>query len=253
MTIRPPDCPASDARFLALADVLPPDPKRPRAEQARDLFLRLEQALQREGMTFEHVVRTWFHLDSILDWYDEFNAARTAFFRACDIYRGVVPASTGVGMPNASGAAIAGGLLAMKPHTTRVGVTAQPSPLQCPALDYRSDFSRAVEVRTPNGRHLYISGTASIDQKGNTVFRDDVDAQIRWTMTVVHALLASRGLSWNRNVTRAIAYFPDLRDAPRFAAYCHANGLTGPRVPAVQATICRADLLFEIEVDAAER
>ncbi len=250
MTVRPPPCPEPDAQFLALADILPPDVTRSRVEQTRELFLRMEAALQREGMTFAHVVRTWFHLDSILDWYGEFNAVRSAFFRERDLYRGVVPASTGVGMPNPAGAAIVGGLLAMKPRSDRVGVTVQPSPLQGSARDYRSDFSRAVEVRTPAGRHLYISGTASIDQQGNSVFLDDVDAQIHWTMTVVHALLESRSLSWNRNVTHAIAYFPDLKDASRFAAYCQANGLAGPQVPAVQATICRSDLLFEIEVDA---
>ena len=33
---------------------------------------------------------------------------------------------------------------------------AVPSPLQCPAPDYHSSFSRAVEIRYPGRRHLNL-------------------------------------------------------------------------------------------------
>ena len=33
------------------------------------------------GMSFGNVMRTWFYLDRILEWYHEFNHVRTAFFR----------------------------------------------------------------------------------------------------------------------------------------------------------------------------
>jgi len=132
-----------------------------------------------------------------------------------------------------------------------IRVLAVPSPLQCPALDYRSAFSRAVEVQVPGRRHLYISGTASIDEHGASVYRGDIDGQIRWTMAVVEAMLKSRNMTWNDNALRAVTYFKDLQVAPRFTAYCRSHGLSERMVTPVQATMCREELLFEIELDAA--
>lgn len=247
MIIAPPISTKPDAQLISLTGLLPPDLSRTRAEQTRDLFMHMEGKLCEKGLTFANVVRTWFHLDSILEWYDEFNSVRSTFFRERNVSAGIIPASTGVGMRNPRGAAIAGSVLALKPGSAQA--KALPSPLQCPALDYHSAFSRAVEVQTSEQRRLYISGTASIDAKGATVFLDDVDGQIEWTMAVVDALLQSRNMTWNEHVTRAIAYFPTLSDAPRMNAYCKARGLNTASISFAEATICRGDLLFEIEVD----
>jgi len=51
-------------------------------------------------MDFSHVARTWLYLDNLLDWYDDFNVVRTSFFRKHDVFRGLVPASTGIGGSN---------------------------------------------------------------------------------------------------------------------------------------------------------
>ena len=74
-------------------------------------------------------------------------------------------------------------------------------------------------------------------------------AQIDRTMKVVHAILESRGMAW-RNTTRAIAYFQDMKSAPLLADYCRANGIMDLPVVNAHATVCRHDLLFEIELDA---
>jgi enamine deaminase RidA (YjgF/YER057c/UK114 family) len=235
--------------MFSLSGIRPRDTRRSRSEQAREVFERMEVALQDEGMTFAHVVRTWFHLDDILAWYGEFNAVRNAFFEERNIFRGVVPASTGVGMPNEHGAALVGGVLAVKPRAADVKVLPVPSPLQCPALDYRSAFSRAVEVQIAGQRHLYISGTASIAPSGASAHRNDIDSQIRLTMDVVETLLESRNMTW-ADASRAIAYFKDLKDAPRFAAHCRQCHLLDLPATFAQADICRGELLFEIELDA---
>lgn len=246
----PPACAETDAQVLMLTGLLPADFSQPRAAQAQSVLERMEAALHAKGMTFSHVVRTWFYLDRILDWYGEFNAARSAFFTDRDIFAGVLPASTGVGVANPDGAALVAGLLAVKPVASRVSVCAVPSPLQCPAPDYRSAFSRAVEVQIAGRRHLYISGTASIDPHGVSAHRGDLDGQISLTMAVTGALLESRNMTW-ADATHAIAYFRDLAGAPRFAAYCRAHGFGALRAAPMQATICRDELLFEIELAAA--
>ena len=132
-----------------------------------------------------------------------------------------------------------------------VCVQALPSPLQCPALQYGSSFSRAVEVAMPDMRRVFVSGTASIAPGGETVHVGDVLAQTARTCEVVEAILASRQLGWE-HVTRATAYVRHAADAGVFEQYRDRAGL--PPLPVVVAhnTICRDDLLFELEVDAAQ-
>ena len=241
-----------DAEYCHLTGILPQDLRCSNVRQAESCFLRMEDALRQAGMDFSHVVRTWIYLASLLDWYAEFNTVRTAFFKKRGVFDGLVPASTGIGAANHAGAAIVTGLLAIRPKHKAVTIQAVPSPLQCPALNYRSSFSRAVELGFPDRRHLLISGTASIAADGTTLYQGDVDKQISRTMDVVNVILQSRGMRWE-DLTRGIVYFRDGRDAPRFDAYCRKRHLPPlPLIVADHVIVCRDDLLFEIEVDAVQ-
>jgi enamine deaminase RidA (YjgF/YER057c/UK114 family) len=140
-------------------------------------------------------------------------------------------------------------LLAMQPKRPEVRCFAVPSPLQCPALEYGSSFSRAVEVAIPGQRRLYISGTASIHPDGRTAHVGDAEAQVALTMEVVAAILQSRGMDWTDTV-RGIGYFKHMADAPLLDAWCAVRGLAGWPVIAAKNDICRDDLLFELELDA---
>jgi len=210
------------------------------AAQARETFERIEALLDEAGMDFSHVVRTWMYLDDILSWYEDFNQVRTSFFTERDVFRGVVPASTGVGGSNPAGAAVVANAVAVEPKADRVRISSVASPLQCPATAYDSSFSRAVEIDAPGCRRLLISGTASIDSDGRSAHDGDVGKQVELTMNVVRAILESRRMDW-RDVTRAVAYLKHGSDAIRLPAL---------PVITVENDICRDDLLFEIEVDA---
>jgi len=236
-------------RCCRLVGLLPTDVSDSRAEQTAEIFGQMETALHSNGMAFSDVFRTWFYNHDILDWYDDFNGVRTGFFHERKVFDGLVPASTGIGGGNAVDAALVAGLVALRPKNPQVKVSRVSSPLQSSARDYGSSFSRAVEVTCPDHRRLYVSGTASIDKAGNTVFLDDCQAQVRKTMEVVQAILESRDMGW-ADVTRALAYFKRAQDAPLLAAYRQENGL--PPFPLIVAEndVCRDDLLFEIEIDA---
>lgn len=239
----------ADADYCWLTGVMPADLSVSRGEQARQVFERIETILKQADMGFLDVVRTWLYLDHLLDWYGEFNAVRTRFFQERGVFENRVPASTGIGACNPSGAAIVAGALAVRPRHKGVKISVIPSPLQGSALEYRSSFSRAVELEFPGRRQVIISGTASIAPGGESVHREDTAAQIELTMKVVHAILESRGMTW-KDTTRAIGYFQDMRDAPLLAAYCRAHGISDFPVVNAHATVCRDDLLFEIELDA---
>ena len=180
---------------------------------------------------------------------DDFNAVRNKFFREINAYNGVLPASTGIGAGNPAETALIADLFAIKPKTDKIRIAAVPSPLQCPALDYKSSFSRAVEVTLPDHRRLYVSGTASIESGGKTAHAGDVEKQIALTMEVVKAILESRRMDFS-DVSRAVGYFKDIKNAPLFAEYCRQNNLPPLPIATAHADICRDNLLYEVEVDA---
>jgi enamine deaminase RidA (YjgF/YER057c/UK114 family) len=161
-----------------------------------------------------------------------------------------MPASTGIGAPNPMGAALIAKVIAIKPKTQRVAIRRIESPLQCEALKYGSAFSRGIEVTDPAGRMLHISGTASIEPNGATAFSEDASKQIHKTMEVVEAMLAYNGMDLS-DTTRAIAYFRRRQNIPLWWQYWRARDMAPIPTLLAESVICRDDLLFEIELDAA--
>lgn len=242
----------NDARYCLLGDIRADDLTLPREKQARSVFEKMEVLLEQADMQFTDIARTWVYLNDLLEWYDAFNEVRTRFFEERGVFDKMVPASTGIGAGTANGEAVVCALLAVHPKQERVKVFSVPSPLQCPAGDYKSSFARAIEIDRPGSRLLAISGTASIDPDGRTAHVDDCEKQIELTMQVVHSILASRGMEWS-DTARAIAYFKEINDAPLLARYCTKHHLPELPVAISHADICRHDLLFEIELDAVQR
>ena len=240
-----------DARYCLIGDLLPDDISASRQEQTRNVFEKMDRILKTVGMNFLNVVRTWMYLEKLLDWYDEFNVVRTKFFEDFGVFDNLVPASTGIGVANPAGAALITDLFAVKPKTDQVKIFEVESPLQCSATDYRSSFSRAVEVALPDHRSIYVSGTASIEPGGKTIHIDDVKKQVDLTMEVAKAILQGRGMDW-KDTVRGIAYFKDIKNAHLFTEYCQKHNL--PKMPFAlsHSDICRDDLLFEIELDAVK-
>ena len=239
-----------DADYCFMAGVTPPDLAAPRGEQAAAVFPEMERLLARAGMAFSNVVRTWLYIDDVCDWYGEFNAARTAFFNARNVFETFLPASTGIGCANLDGAAIMAGAFAMKPRRAGARAEIVESPLQAPAMAYKSSFSRAAEWIVPAGRRLFVSGTASIEPNSHEVaFVGDIARQIDCTMKAVLAILESRGYGWG-DTARAIVYLkrPEFRAAWR--AWLAANRLPETFAAETVCDVCRDEWLFEIELDA---
>jgi enamine deaminase RidA (YjgF/YER057c/UK114 family) len=238
----------ASADYCFLGGLYPRDLTASPEAQTEEVFGRIEGALARVGMDFRHVVRTWFYNDRILDWYDGFNRVRTAFFRAHGI--SLMPASTGIGAPNMAGAALVAKVIAIRPKTSALRIRKAVSPLQNDAFDYGSAFSRGISVEGPHARSLYISGTASIGADGATLHAGNPSLQIAQTMEVVGAMLGAAGMDFG-DTTRAVAYFRHPEHLAVWRAFCRGKSLQQLPVIEVGSTICRDDLLFEIELDAA--
>jgi enamine deaminase RidA (YjgF/YER057c/UK114 family) len=239
-------------RYALLKGVMPDDISASAYEQSISAFQAVEKELGENGFEFADVVRTWIYADGILDWYADFNRARNKFFTLRGVYERYVPASTGIGWTNAKGAKLVLGAFAARAKSPgSVECEALPSPLQCPALEYGSGFSRAAEVRTPAWKRVVVSGTASILPGSHEVAHvGDIDAQIACTMNAVEAIYRSRGMTF-ADVSGALVYLKEERYRGNWEKWLSAH----PEYPrehsrAIVADVCRDEWLFEIESDA---
>lgn len=118
-----------------------------------------------------------------------------------------------------------------------------------------SSFSRGLRIDLNGLVVLLISGTASIDENGQSVHIGDLRAQTRRTFRNITALLASEGATWH-DVVRTTCYLRDIeRDYAAFneertAFYKEQQLDPLPASTGIQAILCRPELLVEIEAIA---
>jgi enamine deaminase RidA (YjgF/YER057c/UK114 family) len=247
----------SEASVLGLSDVgrraggrLAAGP----AEEAAAAIDAAEDLLAREGFSFRDVARTWFYLRDILDWYGPFNAVRNAAFRRMGLVgpgaEGQIPASTGIEGRNHRGGWCALDLLAMRPRNgARLEVKRLHSRKQNEATEYGSAFARALEVRLGDAKYVFVSGTASIDDRGRTVHVGDFESQARHTLEAVEALLEVAGGSL-ADVAQATAFLANPADGRSFERLLAKSRLAGAPLVTTVADVCRDDLLFELDATA---
>lgn len=123
------------------------------------------------------------------------------------------------------------------------------------AYDYGSAFSRGMRIDLNGLTILLISGTASIDGRGNTIHVGDFRAQTRRTFENITGLLAAEGATWH-DIVRTTCYLRDIeRDYQAFneerSTFYKDHQLDPmPASTGIQAILCRPDLLIEIEAIA---
>lgn len=121
-----------------------------------------------------------------------------------------------------------------------------------------SSFSRGMRVDLNGLTILLISGTASIDENGESVHVGDFRAQMKRTLDNITGLLESEGSTWH-DIVRTTCYLRDIdRDYDAFneerTAFFKAQGLDPlPASTGIQAHLCRPELLIEIEAIAMFR
>ena len=121
-----------------------------------------------------------------------------------------------------------------------------------------SSFSRGMRIDLGELAILLISGTASIDERGNSVHIGDFRAQMRRTLHNITGLLATEDATWH-DVVRTTCYLRDVdRDYEAFneerTAFYTELGLDPfPASTGIEAKLCRPELLVEIEAIAMFR
>jgi len=124
------------------------------------------------------------------------------------------------------------------------------------AYDYpkKVSFSRGMRVELDNCVMLFISGTASVGEEGESLYPGDVRAQSWRMFNNIAGLLESEGADWH-DVVRTTCYLADFRQYDEFNevrnAFYEKQGLDPlPASTCVEARICRPELLVEVEAIA---
>jgi enamine deaminase RidA (YjgF/YER057c/UK114 family) len=114
-----------------------------------------------------------------------------------------------------------------------------------PTHEYGVTFERATAVDYGDRRHIFVSGTASIDNHGQIVHPFDVIGQTERTIENIEVLLAEGGGSLG-DVAQMIVYLRDTADYGAVSARLEQICPDTPRV-VVWAPVCRPGWLIEIE------
>ncbi len=198
-----------------------------------------------------HLVRTWFFVRDVDVNYQALVRARRELFDAHGLTADThYTASSGIGGDAADTQALvlldAWAISGLQPaQVTYLRALDHLSPTNV----YGVTFERGTAIHYRDRTHLIISGTASIDERGEILHLGDVDKQLRRTLENVEALLAEGGAT-GADMCHWIVYLRDGSDAPRVRAQMRERFGEAPMV-FVRAPVCRPGWLVEIEGIAA--
>jgi enamine deaminase RidA (YjgF/YER057c/UK114 family) len=216
-------------------------------EEAYDMFRVAEGLLEEAGMGFGNAIRVWIHLRDIDRDYDALNRARREFFRHRGIERR--PASTGVqGIPFPGAHDFSMSFDAVSSRRP-LDVAVMSTPSLGEAWRYGAEFSRGLRIAGVNEATLHISGTASIDEAGQTVHAGDFEAQADRMLHNIASLLAQQGAGF-QDLVSGVTYLKNPHDATALRSIFRERGFEGFPCALVEAPLCRPELLCEAEAVA---
>ena len=222
--------------------------------QTRLLFNEYVMQLLQEGCTLaDNCIRTWLFVNDVdLNYGGVVRARNQVFFTQGLTNSTHFIASTGIGgrqqAPNVltqmDNYAIAG----IKPEQIRYLYA--PTHLNRTS-DYGVSFERGTRVDYGDRCHVIISGTASINNKGQVAYPKDIIQQTHRMWENVEALLSEAECTFD-DVAHIIVYLRDNSDYAVVSKLFQERFADKPYI-IVQASVCRPNWLIEMECMAVKK
>lgn len=196
---------------------------------------------------YDNCVRTWFFVQNVDVNYTGVVKGRNTVFENFNLTPDThFIASTGIGGGHANRRVAvqmdAYAISGIKPQ--QITYLKAPTHLNS-TYEYGVAFERGVAIDFGDRRYLMISGTASIDNKGNVVHTRDISRQIGRMLENIETLLNEGGATYD-DVAHMIIYLRDPADYTEVNKYFNARFPDMPRV-IVHAPVCRPGWLIEME------
>ena len=220
-------------------------------KQTKQLLLDYSESLNELQCSLsENCIRTWLFVKNIDDNYKGMVVGRNDVFATHSLSSDThFIASTGIGGRTADGDAC----VMMDAYAVKGLKEGQMGYLYARSnfnstTEYGVSFERGTYVDYGDRRHVFISGTASINNKGQIMYPADVRMQANRMIENVEKLLDEACCNWD-NVAQIIVYLRDPAD------YMVVNELFADRFPTkpwviVLAPVCRPGWLVEMECTA---
>lgn len=215
-------------------------------------FQRYKQEAEKLGMNMNtHLLRTWIYIADIDNEYGEVMKVRNAIFAVNNLTTNThFIASTGIGGETGLASSVGMDFLSYPAATPAdIKFLTAPSHLN-PTHEYGVSFERGTRL-AHQGRYTYfISGTASIDNKGAVLYPGNVAQQTARLLENISALLHD-GEAVMNDIGYFIAYVRDFSDATVVETILSA---AYPHIPhiVVHAKVCRPAWLVEMECVAVK-
>lgn len=222
--------------------------------QTTALLEGYEASLRRVGCDLpDHCVRTWFFVQNVDVNYAGVVTGRRENFLGIGLNEHThYIASTGIEGRSADPKA----LVRMDAYAVAELKPGQQQYLYArthlnPTSEYGVTFERGVKVKYGDRSHLYISGTASIDNKGQVVHVGDIRRQTERMWENVEMLLKEGNASFD-DVAQMFVYLRDVADYEVVERLFEERFPMVPKV-IVLAPVCRPAWLIEMECMAVVR
>lgn len=222
--------------------------------QTHTLLEDYEHDLKRFGATLEqNCIRTWFFVRDVDTQYAGLVKARKENFEEQGLNEHThYIASTGIGGNPANPRAIVQlGTYALTGFDPKQQYYLYAKTHLNPTIEYGVTFERGTVVEFGDRAQVYISGTASINNKGEVMHIGDIVRQTERMWENVSELLKEGNASFD-DVMQIIVYLRDLCDYPIVKEMFDRRFPDIPRVITL-APVCRPTWLIEMECIATPR
>ena len=232
-------------------DELPPADSR---QMTMNYLAEFSRVLSLSGGTLEdHCVRTWFFVRDVDNNYSGVVDGRNDIFANHRLTTEThFIASTGIAgqSPDPSRLVVFNAYADISLHKSQIKFLHGKTHLN-PTYEYGVAFERGTAVDYGDRRHVYISGTASIDHKGNIVAPGDITAQTERMLENIGVLLTEGSCTWG-DVAHMLVYLRDIADYQIVSSLMNRRF---PRIPIaiVLAPVCRPGWLIEAECLAVKQ
>ncbi len=216
--------------------------------QMNEILEDYSESLLSSGMSVaENCARTWIYVRDVDVNYSGIVKARRELFNEWGLTDGThYIASTGInGLNEAGQNLVCMDAYAIKGLTDNEIQYLHASSHLSPTHIYGVTFERGTALHFKDRTQILISGTASIDNKGEIVADGDIGEQIRRTFENVGTLLAEAGAALE-DMAQMIVYIRDTADYAKVEKYVSAQFPDVPKV-ITWAPVCRPGWLVEVE------
>lgn len=204
--------------------------------------------LRNQGCTLiDNCIRTWFFVQNVDVNYAGVVKGRNDIFVQKGLTRDThFIASTGIGgrHPDHYNTVEMDAYAVSDLQPRQISYLYAPTHLN-PTYEYGVSFERGTCVDYGDRRHVFISGTASIDNKGQVVHPGNIKKQTLRMWENVEALLTEAKCSWD-NVAHIIVYIRDIADNNVVSQMFEERFPNIPHI-IVLAPVCRPGWLIEME------